>query len=82
MKWFKDILTNPDGTSYSSKRIWGGIFSLSTLVYGFYYLFTKQTGSVEPMFIMAGMTMGFFGLTSVDLRGMLNTNSNINNRAD
>ena len=43
-KFIKDILTNPDGLSYSSKRVCGILTLLATITYGFIYLLTKQSG--------------------------------------
>lgn len=71
-KFIKDILTNPDGLSYSSKRVWGGITLIATIAYGFIYLLTKQDTSVEPMFILAGLVCTLFGLTSVDFKSIIN----------
>ena len=75
-KILKDIFTNPDGTNFSSKRIWGGVFAIAVLVYSAYYVFTKQTGPCEPLWVMAGLVATFFGLTSVDYKSI------IQNKAD
>jgi len=61
-----DILSNPDGLTYSSKRV-GGFISLAfAITFGFLAL-------TEPMTIMAGLTVAFFGLASFDYSKFLNT---------
>lgn len=54
-----DILTNPDNTSYSSKRVLGTLSFISTVTFGAvrYY---------EAMVVMAGLTTAFFGLSTID----------------
>ncbi len=66
-KILKDILTNPDGLSYSSKRVAGFITLFATIFYGFY----MKVPSPDIMFTLAGLTISFFGLTSLDFKSMI-----------
>lgn len=66
-KLIKDALTNPDGQSYSSKRIGGFISLFATIAYAF----AMVTPSTEIMFTLAGLTIAFFGLTTVDFKSMI-----------
>jgi len=66
-KAVKDILTNSDGISYSSKRIGGFISLFATIGYAF-----LMKPAIEGNLItLAGLTIAFFGLTSVDLKSAL-----------
>lgn len=62
-----DSLTNPDGLSYSSKRVGGFIALFATIAYAF----AMKTPSAEIMFTLAGLTVAFFGLTSVDFKSII-----------
>jgi len=66
-KFIKDALTNPDGLSFSSKRIGGFISLFATITYAF----TIKVPSSDVMFTLAGLTVAFFGLTSVDFKSMI-----------
>lgn len=66
-KFIKDILTNPDGLSYSSKRIAGFISLGATIAYAF----LKVTPASDIMFTLAGLTISFFGLTTIDFKSMI-----------
>lgn len=66
-KLIKDILTNPDGQSYSSKRVAGFICLFATIMYTFY----RQPPVSEALFTLAGLTSVFFGLTTVDYKSMI-----------
>ena len=59
-----DILSNPDGITYSSKRVGGFISLFSTIGFGL----LKYT---EPMVIMAGLVAAFFGLATIDYKEYL-----------
>lgn len=66
-KFIKDILTNPDGESYSSKRIAGFICLIATITYAF----VKVIPSSDVIFTLAGLTISFFGLTSIDFKSII-----------
>lgn len=61
-----DILSNPDGLTYSSKRIGGFISLFSTIIFG-------HLQYTEPMIIMAGLVGAFFGLATLDYKTYINT---------
>lgn len=66
-KFIFDILSNPDGLTYSSKRVGGFISLLCTAVMGFINYAT-------PMAIMASLTAAFFGLATKDYMEYLKQN--------
>jgi hypothetical protein len=65
-KFIFDILSNPDMITYSSKRAGGYVSLLATIGFGIFNL-------TNPMTIMAGLTVAFFGLTSLDYKSQLDT---------
>lgn len=60
MKFIKDMFLNPDGLTYSSKRV-GGFIALFTFI-GF-GIFNKAEHIV---YASLGLVISFFGLTSFD----------------
>lgn len=68
MSLIKDVLTNPDGLSYSSKRVAGWL----TLIVFLTYVVSKEKPDSDAMFTLAGMTFTFFGLTSIDYKTIVN----------
>jgi hypothetical protein len=63
-KFIFDIMSNPDMLTYSSKRAGGFISLFATIIFGIFSL-------INPMTIMAGLTVAFFGLASLDYKAML-----------
>lgn len=66
-KFLTDIFSNPDNLTFSSKRAGGFISLFATIVLGFLQY-------TEPMVVMAGLVVAFFGLSSVDYQQFLKTN--------
>lgn len=64
-KLFTDIITNPDNLSFSAKRVGGFICLFSTIGFGI-------AKSHEAMIVMAGLTVSFFGLTTLDNKTAVN----------
>ena len=63
-KFLFDIFSNPDGLTFSSKRAGGFISLLATIVFGVLQY-------EQPMLIMSGLVIGFFGLSSIDYKEYL-----------
>lgn len=63
-KFLFDILSNPDSTTYSSKRVGGFISLFATIAFGCFNL-------IQPMTIIAGLVIAFFGLASIDYKEFL-----------
>lgn len=66
-----DVLTNPDGLSYSSKRVAGWLTLFATIIYAFIGLFSKKDIDTGALTVLAGLTISFFGLTSVDFKSII-----------
>ena len=60
-KFIFDIFSNPDGLTYSSKRAGGFISLAATIAFG-------ALKFTEPMVVMAGLVVAFFGLSSIDYK--------------
>ncbi len=60
-KFIFDIFSNPDGLTYSSKRAGGFISLFATIAFGAFKL-------TEPMVVMAGLVVAFFGLSTIDYK--------------
>jgi hypothetical protein len=60
IKFIKDMVMNPDGKSYSSKRMGGWIALFTYIGFG---IFNKQEHIV---YATLGLVVSFFGLTSLD----------------
>lgn len=60
-KFLFDIFSNPDGLTFSSKRAGGFISLFATIAFGWFKL-------TEPMVIMAGLVVAFFGLSTIDYK--------------
>jgi len=68
INFLKGILTGPDDTSYSSKRVGGFISLFATIIYGF----VAKTPVADVLFTFGGLTIAFFGLTSYDYKSIIN----------
>jgi len=65
-KFLFDIFSNPDGLTFSSKRAGGFISLIATIAFGFLSL-------SQPMIVMAGLVVAFFGLSTIDYKEFLKT---------
>lgn len=70
-----DILSNPDSKTYSSKRVGGFISLLATICFGFLDL-------GEPMLVMAGLVISFFGLSTIDYKAYLKQDNSPTNEGE
>lgn len=60
-KFLFDIFSNPDNNTFSSKRAGGFTSLFATIAFGWFNL-------TEPMIIMAGLVVAFFGLSTIDYK--------------
>lgn len=67
-KFIKDMVLNPDGLTYSSKRFAGWIALFSYIGFG---IFDKPE---HIMYSALGLVVSFWGLTSLDYSQFLKTN--------
>lgn len=65
-KFLFDIFSNPDQKTFSSKRAGGFISLFATIGFGCFRF-------IEPMTIMAGLVVAFFGLSTIDYKEFLKT---------
>lgn len=70
MKFFQDLLANPDG-SYSTKRVAGWICLLVSIMLAFLGIFKNGVNEVILLTVFGGFMGGFlgsFGISTLDAR--------------